>query len=66
MSDYKYQAVIKPFIADFITEDVKYQLLTIELMDDNTIAFDMHDTEKTSFTEEELKELRRPSSKSVR
>ena len=47
VTDYKYQAVIMPFIADFVTNDViKYQLLTIELLDDNTIFIDLHDTEK--------------------
>ena len=61
VTDTTYQAVIKPFIADFITDDVKYQLLTIELEDDNTINIDMKDTEKKTYTQEELQAMRKPA-----
>ena len=61
VSDSTYQAIIRPFIADFISEDVKYQLLTIELEDDNTIRVDLKDTEKKTYSEEELRLLRKPA-----
>ena len=60
VSDSTYQAIIRPFIADFISEDVKYQLLTIELEDENTISVDLKDTEKKTFSEEEIQLLRKP------
>ena len=60
VSDSTYQAIIRPFIADFVTEDVKYQLLTIELEDDNTISVDLKDTDKKTYSEEELQLLRKP------
>jgi hypothetical protein len=40
---------------------VKYQLLTIELEDDNTISVDLKDTEKKTYSEEELRLLRKPA-----
>lgn len=40
---------------------MKYQLLTIELEDDNTISVDLKDTDKKIYSEEELKLLRKPT-----
>ena len=54
VTDTSYQAVIKPFIADLITEDINYQLLTIQIVDDNTLTIDIQDTEKVP-SEEEMK-----------
>lgn len=61
VNDSTYQAIIRPFIADFVTDDVKYQLLTIELEDDNTISVDLKDTDKKTYSEEELQLMRKPA-----
>lgn len=67
VTDYTYQFVLKPLIADYVTEDFKYQLVTIELQDDNTIFYDMRDTDKVSgFSDKELRGSRKPLSEEGR
>ena len=59
VEDYTYSAIVKPFIADYIKEDYKYQQLTIRMTADNTITYEMHDVENKMYTEGELAEMRK-------
>jgi len=53
-----YQALVKPILSDF-SNDIKLQLATIELLDDNSLWFNLQDVERQeSYSEEFLRSYR--------
>ena len=60
VDDYTYSAIVRPFIADYITYDYKYQQVTIKMTGDNTVTYEMHDVLNKIYNEEELEAMRKP------
>jgi hypothetical protein len=60
VDDYTYSVIVKPKIAEYI-ENMKYQQVTIKLTSDNSMVFEMHDVEKKTYSEAELKAMSKPS-----